>query len=117
MVGEEFLDPSVEIELVLRTGEAVTLVGVNDVGHFTFCFAQRGYHRGSVSHRDSRIVLALTDEKGSADCIDMIKWRDVSVPVLGVIDVSRASLPARQHSRPVTGRRAKAHGDARWPTF
>src|SRR5439155_8210707 len=117
MFGEEFLDPSVEIELVLRTREAVTLVGVNDVGHFTFCFAQRGYHRVSVSHRDSRIVLALTDEKGSADCIDMIKWRDFSVPVLVVIGVSRASPPARQNVRPVTGRRTKAHGFVCWPTF
>src|SRR5207249_6721647 len=117
MFGEEYLDTSVEIELVLRTREAVAVVGVNDVGHFAFCVAERGYDRVSVSHRDSRIVLALTDEKGSADCIDMIKWRDFPVPVLIVIGVSRASPPARQNVRPVTGRRTKAHGFVGWPKF
>src|SRR5207249_8194084 len=108
MFGEEYLDTSVEIELVLRTREAVTLVGVNDVGHFTFCFAQRRDHRVSVSHRDSRIVLALTDEKGSADCIDMIKWRDFSVPVLVVIGISLAATPTRQYVGPVFGKETKA---------
>ena len=97
MLGEEFLDPSVEIELVFRTRETVTFVGINDVGGFVFCPAQRRDHYVRVRDRHPRIVFALTDEKRGPDGIDMIKRRDFSVPVLVVIGISLAATPARQY--------------------
>src|SRR5439155_27264901 len=117
MLGEELFTPTIEVELVFRPSETVPLVRIDYVGHVPLCFTQRGDHRVSISHCDSRIVLALHDQKRSPDRIDMKKRRDFPVPVLIVIGVSRASPPARQNVRPVTGRRTKAHGFVGWPKF
>ncbi len=108
MFGEEFLDPSVEVPLVFRTREAVTFVGINDVGHFTFCLAQRRDHYVRIRDRHPRIVFALTDEKRRPDGIDMIKRRDFSVPVLVVIGISLTATPTRQYVGPVFGKETKA---------
>src|SRR5437773_5233780 len=108
MFGEEFLDPSVELELVLRTREAVTFVGINDIGDFVFCLAQRRDHYVRIRDRHPRIVFALANEKGRPDGIDMIKRRDFSVPVLVVIGVSLAATPTRQYVGPVFGKETKA---------
>ena len=93
MLGEELFNAAVEIELVFWPSETVPLVWIDHVCHFAFCFAQRGDHRVCVSQCDSRIVLALTDQKWSADRIDMVKRRNFSIPVLVVIDISLTPTP------------------------
>src|SRR6476646_6447756 len=73
MFGKEFLNPTVEIEIVLRPRETVPFVGIDHVGHFALRFAQCRDHRIRIRDRDPRIVLALADEERCADFVDVIK--------------------------------------------
>ena len=72
MLGEEFLDPSIEIELVFRAREAVTFVGIHDVGGFALRLAQSSHHGVAGGNRHPGIVLALSNKERCANLVDVI---------------------------------------------
>src|SRR6266404_6101566 len=117
MLGEELFNPTIEVELVFRPTETVPLVRIDYVGHFPLCFTQRCDHRVSISQCDSRIVLALHDQKRSPDRIDMIKRRDFSIPLWIMIGISLAPSPTRHNIGPIFRKGTKTGGFVGWPKF
>ncbi len=95
MFGEELLDPSVEVEIIFRQGEAVAFIGIHHINHFAFRLAQGLDHPVHIRDRDPRIVLALADEKRVANFINVIKRRNFAIQFFVVIEIAPAPSPAR----------------------
>jgi len=91
MFGQEFFDPSVEVEIVLRPRETVALVGINDIDDFALCLAQCVHHPVCVRDRHPRIVLSLTDEQRRTNRINVIERRNGAIPLLVVIGITRTA--------------------------
>jgi hypothetical protein len=72
MFGEEFLDVSLEVQLVFWPVEAVTSIGMQEVGGFTLRLAQRSHHGIAGRNRHAGIVLFLSNKERCANLVDVI---------------------------------------------
>ena len=107
MLGEEFLDASVEVQLVFWPVEAVTFVGINDVGDFAFRLAQGSHHGIAGGNRHPGIVLSLSNKEWCANLVDVIERRHLPIEFLIMVEIAAPPSPTRHYDRPVTGKGAK----------
>ena len=63
VLGQERLGAGVEVDPVLGPGEAVALVGVEDVGHAAAVLLDRGDDLLRLGLLDPRVVRALADQE------------------------------------------------------
>jgi len=71
MLGEEFLDASIEVQFVFWPVEAVTFIGIHDVGGFALRLAQSSHHGIAGGNRHPGIVLSLSNKERCAN-LDVI---------------------------------------------
>jgi hypothetical protein len=67
MLGEEFLDASLEGQLVFWPVEAVTFIGIHDVGGLALRLAQRSHDGIAGGNRHAGIVLFLSNKERCAN--------------------------------------------------
>jgi hypothetical protein len=72
MFGEEFLDVSLEVQLVFWPVEAVTSIRIQDVGGFALRPAQRSHHGIAGGNRHAGIVLCPSNKERCANLVDVI---------------------------------------------
>jgi hypothetical protein len=72
MLGEEFLDASIEGQLVFWPVEAVTFNGTHDVGGFALRLARSSHHGIAGGNRHAGIVLFLSNKERCAN-LDVIE--------------------------------------------